>query len=280
MKKLLFFTLFLFLVINLDLIAQSHWKFHVAYEDATGARDTIWFIWDTTATFYGLDTALGEKIVSIDTSTFNVWTNNPSSTTYDTIKTFALPYIYPSFGQEIRACHFVLPMIISWDSSLLHADWLPPEPVGWINVARLDNDYFYAYNNNFLLHQFDMTIDDHIMAPDTNVTIPWFWLPEHHFPMFIALCQDPYTGKMDTKYIPGPFTTLYPNPVINTLFIKADQLFDQAQIVDLNGKEVLTKIFNVNEASINVSQLPPGIYIIHLISDKGYSQHRKFIIAY
>ncbi len=46
----------------LTLAAQPQWKFHVAYEDATGARDTIFFIWDTSAVVYGIDTALGEGL--------------------------------------------------------------------------------------------------------------------------------------------------------------------------------------------------------------------------
>jgi len=34
--------------------AQPQWKFHIAYEDATGAKDTMWFIWDESATFLEL----------------------------------------------------------------------------------------------------------------------------------------------------------------------------------------------------------------------------------
>ena len=30
--------------------AQPTWRFHLAFEDGTGARDTIWFVFDTTAT--------------------------------------------------------------------------------------------------------------------------------------------------------------------------------------------------------------------------------------
>lgn len=48
----------LFFAIPVLSFSQPQWKFHVAFEDATNAKDTIWFIWDTTATFEGADTAL------------------------------------------------------------------------------------------------------------------------------------------------------------------------------------------------------------------------------
>ena len=277
MKKFPFATLSLFLVIHLNLIAQPQWKFHLAYEDATGARDTIWFIWDTSATFYGLDTALGEKIVSIDTSTFNVWTSNHSSTTYDTIKTVVLPYTHDSFGQTIKACHFVLPIIISWDSSLFHADWLPPEPVSWVNRARIMNDYFFWINNDPLGNYFDMTLDHQVRAPDTNVTNPWFWDPQVHFPMNVLLMQDPTIGIQDIKNQHEIIINLYPNPAINSIFLSANTVFDNVQILDLTGKEALTKMLNVHETSINISKLPPGIYIIHYTSHAKKHYYEKFI---
>ena len=73
-------------------MAQPQWKFHIAFEDATGAKDTIWLVYDTTA--HGTlptDTLLGEGKVVIDYSKFNVYIFNYDN---DTTKTFALPYFY------------------------------------------------------------------------------------------------------------------------------------------------------------------------------------------
>ncbi|HOW26500.1 MAG TPA: T9SS type A sorting domain-containing protein [Bacteroidales bacterium] len=276
MKKFPFATLSLFLVINLNLIAQPQWKFHLAYEDATGARDTIWFIWDTSATFYGLDTALGEKIVSIDTSTFNVWTSNHSSTTYDTIKTVVLPYTY-SFGQKIRACHFTLPITINWDSSLLHASWLPTEPVGWVNRARIMNDYFFWINNDPLGNYFDMTLDHQVRAPDTNITDPWFWNPQVHFPMNVLLMQDPTIGIQDINSLHEISINLSPNPVTNTLYINTEETYKETRIYDLRGETCLITSQNDKKTILDVSILLPGVYVICFISDKGYAHNKKFI---
>jgi hypothetical protein len=71
---------FLVLTTSLSIgMAQPQWKFHIAFEDATGAKDTIWCIWDTTATdgsLTSVDTAFGEAGVTFDYNVFNVWIYN------------------------------------------------------------------------------------------------------------------------------------------------------------------------------------------------------------
>ena len=57
--------------------AQQQWRFHLAFEDGTGARDTIWMLYDTAAQlFYAnsdplVDTLLGEGPVSFDPGDFH-----------------------------------------------------------------------------------------------------------------------------------------------------------------------------------------------------------------
>lgn len=146
--KLILFALILSLY-ALTGFTQQQWKFHVAFEDATGAKDTIWFILDTTATFYGIDTALGEGNVNFNYNVFNVWTLTWGTyPNFDTTKVVAFPYDIGGFGSEIHAFNFELPIKISWDTSLLHASYLPSSPVGWMNHARIDNYYFFMINNN------------------------------------------------------------------------------------------------------------------------------------
>jgi hypothetical protein len=55
MKKA--FSLFYFIVgfTCYTLQAQQPWRFHIAFEDGTGARDTLWMIFDNTATVEGVD---------------------------------------------------------------------------------------------------------------------------------------------------------------------------------------------------------------------------------
>lgn len=240
MKKNIFSIIIVILAISIQLNAQPQWKFHVAFEDATGAKDTIWFIWDTTATLYGLDTALGEKPISLDYSVFNVWTYNKINITYDTLKTIALSY-NDSFESTIEAINYELPITITWDSILLHADWLPPTPVGWVNYARIDNDYFFFYNNNGLAHQYDMTLSDSVTAPYEGNTDPWALQDWVHFPMGIYLVQDPTLSIADKIYEPKNIIRTFPNPFKKNTsidFYLENKSFVELSIFDIRGMRI------------------------------------------
>ncbi|MFZ7145748.1 MAG: hypothetical protein ACO1G6_10440, partial [Bacteroidota bacterium] len=80
--------IFAIILISNTILAQPQWKFPIAFEDGSGAKDTIWYIWDSTATA-GIDTLLGEGKVLMDPNAFNVFVTdfNPDST-----KTHALPF--------------------------------------------------------------------------------------------------------------------------------------------------------------------------------------------
>lgn len=244
MKNNVISFLIAILAISFHLNAQPQWKFHVAFEDATGAKDTIWFIWDTTATLYGLDTALGEKPISLDYSIFNVWTYNKVNSTYDTLKTIALPY-NDSFENTIEAINYELPIKITWDSALLHADWLPPTPVGWVNYARIDNDYFFFYNNNGLAHQYDMTLSDSVTAPYEGNTDPWAWQDWVHFPMGIYLVQDPTVNVENKIYEAKDIIKTFPNPFKKNTSIEfylENKSFVELSVFDLRGMKIRSLI--------------------------------------
>ncbi|MCK9450983.1 MAG: hypothetical protein M0Q90_04780 [Bacteroidales bacterium] len=291
MKKTIISFLLLFLAISIHLKSQPQWKFHVAFEDGIGAKDTIWFIWDTTATLYGLDAALGEEPVSLDYSVFNVWTYNGVNTTYDTLKTVALPYT-DSFENSIDAINYELPITITWDSALLNADWLPPTPVGWINYARIDNNYFFFYNNNGLAHQYDMTLSDSVTAPYDGNTDPWAWQDWVHFPMGIYLVQDPTVFVDDYIYEPKTILSLYPNPFkINTSieFYLENKSYVELSIFDFRGikiRSLINQTLNVGNHRIKWNGLDqagkpckPAPYFVYL-NVNGTPIHSIKLIKY
>ena len=67
--------------------------------------------------------------------------------------------------------------------------------------------------------------------------------------------------------------TLYPNPTVNALNIRADVAPSNIRIVDIVGKEYIRSDFT-NE--VNVTELPVGTYVIQLIYE-GHVESRKFI---
>ena len=120
--------------------AQPTWRFHLAFEDGTGARDTIWMVYDTTAQlFYTgneplVDTALGEGPVNFNSGDFHVFLLNAL---FDTTQTNALPFsIFPIHeGTLIDAINWIAPMTIRWDTSLFHAPYLPDDQ-GSLGIAN------------------------------------------------------------------------------------------------------------------------------------------------
>ncbi len=292
MKKFIYTLFLLFLFFSVHLYAQPQWKFHVAFEDATGAKDTIWFIWDTTAMFYGIDTTLGEGNPHMDYSQFNVWTLTWAAypNDYDTTKVVAHPYSY-SFDCTIEAINFELPITITWDSALLHADWLPPTPVGWVNFARIDNDYFFLYNNNGLAHEYDMTLSDSVTAPYEGNTDPWAWQDWVHFPMDIFLIQDP-TLSVDTKIDNSKNITLkfYPNPFEkNTTFefYLQNKSYVELSVFNFQGKKIknlIEKTLNSGNHTIKWNGLDhagkpckPAPYLVYFIVNGTSAQSIKLI---
>lgn len=290
MKKFLFLSTIILALFS-SANAQQQWKFHVAFEDATMARDTIWFIWDTTAVSYGIDTLLGEGNPHMNYSEFNVYTLTAGVyPDFDTTKVVALPY-NESFGHTIDAINFELPIIMTWDSSLLHAPWLPSLPVGWVNYARIENDYFFNINNMLIGSQFDMTIADSIIAPEPDNPDAWFWIPGVHFPMDIFLSQDP---TIDVHYIStNGFYRLnaYPNPFYNSIKFgiespNSTELL-KIRVIDLFGRLFYeTESFRIDgsfqesyiqELENKLCVAPSGFYIAILESNQSIVNSIKIV---
>ena len=95
-----------------------------------------------------------------------------------------------------------------------------------------------------------------------------------------------FTVSAVTAINPEPATALgiqwYPNPVMTTLNINGLQLIDKWQTIDItsiDGKQSLISavISNRTRASINVKQLPAGIYVAILRRKEGAAVVLRFI---
>ena len=195
---------------------------------------------------------------------------------FDTTKVIAFPYD-EYFEVMIHAFNFELPITMSWDTSLLHASFLPPEPVGWINNARLDNDYFFLVNNSTTGQQFDMTITDHIVAPDPNISDPWFWEPGRHFPMWTELYQNPSTFVFDNYQKQNVEYSIFPNPARDKLTIRFPSETVWIKIINNLGKQVFITDANSKTEIVDISNLTNGIYFINFINHLNQNHYEKFI---
>ena len=69
---------------------------------------------------------------------------------------------------------------------------------------------------------------------------------------------------------------VYPNPVIDIIYLKADVPLTKLTLCDVSGKHILTQ--KEPKESINVSALSPGIYILEIYSNQEKSQKRVIIM--
>ncbi len=247
---------------------QSQWRFHVAFEDGTGQRDTVWMIYDSTATF-GVDTSLGEGYTPLDHSRFNVWIYNPA---FDTTKVSALPFLmFPSHGLSyIEAIGFTYPLIIRWDTSLFQSPLLPIDSSNQVffNTAEIDNDYFWAINNDPSAHAYNMLITDSAFAPY------FIFGSRSQFPMNIQLWHDPLNNIDKTSFS----TCLFPNPGSENLTIRALSLISNIKIY--NSMSVCVRTYNElhsTSVELHTPELPSGMYSICIIYESGESQLVKYI---
>src|SRR5688572_21408144 len=88
----------------------ASWIFYLAFEDAVGARDTLWEVWHTDGTIHA-DMNLGEVPIILDSTSMNVWTyvyNNPD----DYFDHHVVHFWGSTF--EIYANNYVLPLTVTW----------------------------------------------------------------------------------------------------------------------------------------------------------------------
>lgn len=275
MKRQLLVICTILLISNM-LKAQPQWKFPIAFEDATGAKDTIWCIWDSTATdgqLNSVDTALGEAGVTFDYSKFNVWIYNnvPNA---DSTKTIAIPF-YESFGLYVYAFNYQYPITVSWDSSMFHAPGLP-YPVGYVDRAIIDNDYFFLVNNDPPEQKFNMLLDN-------NVVAPWFnWGAQSQFPMDIGIMNG-FTVGIRENIVTRNDRDIFPNPVNQSININTELEFTTYSILSNEGKFIVKDVLLPkieNGYTIHTTEINPGFYHLILTNKKNEMCHEKIIIIH
>lgn len=92
-----------------------------------------------------------------------------------------------------------------------------------------------------------------------------------------------YGGSIDTE--PLTAMKLFPNPVTNELtvsFILPEAMPAQVLVTDLNGKLLRRQSLNGDagrqETVVDASQLAPGVYFVHLLS-QGAKVTKKFVVV-
>ncbi len=243
--------------ISLSLKAQEtpQWLFWLAFEDATGAKDTVWIAMDEEGTF-GLDEQFGEMPQEMNEEEFHVFFDvNTEGGKSDIL---VLPILIPPDG-EIRAANYEYPIILSWDTTLFNAPILLNSVEGPINNPLLDNEYFFNYHEGFPSYH---------MLFEESVEMPGFSFGSmDHFPLFFSFNRG-FGPPLSTSESQEGKLTLYPNPTNDYIHISGMEGIERVSVFSLSGILLMQEVFKENHP-IDVSHLPEGAYILQVQTEAG-----------
>ena len=75
-----------------------------------------------------------------------------------------------------------------------------------------------------------------------------------------------------TGFSEQPENTLYPNPAESNFTMVTEDVQMRYQLLDINGREMMSGAGN--PGPIDISELPPGSYVVRILSERGVSVHR------
>lgn len=250
--------------------AQPQWRFHLAFEDATGAKDTLWFIWDETATegwnIGDVDYHLGEGRVEMDLDVFNVYLGNWDG---DSTKTVAIPYTsFPWHSSEpIDAFNYEYPITIRWDRSLFHAPYLPDPDT--INFAVLNGMYFYLHANQIPPGVYSILEEDSVV-----VGLDALWSPLFPTTLLIGHQGDP--SRVD--HLAGP-AFKWTNDG-ERLLVHGGKDIAGVEVLGLDGRLLAGQAVKDQVTEWPIGHWPSGMYIIRVRTHQHHFHHARFIHAH
>jgi hypothetical protein len=250
---------------------QPEWVFPLWFEDATGAKDTLYLAYDYNCGSFtnpDIDTLYGDNLVLLDTSKFQVLGCNglPSNLLVRKSDCVNPDFFYIEFC--FWKCQ--LPLIVRWDVNLFRSDVLPfadqspaPRAQGllWYDLP-LQTASPCHYSVPVLLS--DSSIFSGACSRVDSISFynnpPIFGLSQ------ITLYIVPWTGKNFTsvEIAKEKSFNIYPNPVDDLLHIQCNGngLYN-ISITNMQGQTLLATQSNA-DMTLEVDNIPAGIYILKI----------------
>ncbi|MEQ8517596.1 MAG: T9SS type A sorting domain-containing protein [Cytophagales bacterium] len=153
------------------------------------------------------------------------------------------------------------------------------------NNGVLEELYLWSNNLNFIdvsgqnnLINFDSRGNNFLNCIQVNSTqlanIPVGWLKNSQTTYNID-CSNAKTGIVNILQQSKPI--IYPNPFSNSLTLSGLYNMKKLQIMDMNGREVLSEEINSVQKELNMSGFDKGMYILTLISNDGTFTREKIV---
>ena len=298
-----FLLLVIFVSMTIMLTAQKYvdpqWQIPLYFEDATGAKDTVWLGYDPNAGEYGevIDPQFGESWEWIDTSQFNVYFFQKGGHA-DSVRKRDINSYNGIINSQLYFTHGQLPVTVKWEEDSLNSPYLPefypdisPRPKARIDMVFYQLPYVDC----------DLCIDcypDMILTGYTNVNFPYCTCVISDSLVFKAL-ENPVSEcdelaemvgyiepiaiaphDYDYTEIPDNRETdlfIYPNPVIDKLTIEnVNNKNVEILIYNLLGKLVFRQNFADNKILIDFADFCNGIYLVKIINGNKIKTYKIY----
>lgn len=271
----------------------AQWSFYLAFEDASGAKDSLWYVLDTAATTpnvwsanspyrTGQDPQFGEVPFPLSDTEFEVFMAGYAS--FDTLEDGSITNIQSgNFNVEARpvwspylgsggvsAHNYVLPITMRYDASLLTSATINALINQDMTDTFMDSDYLYSFAAGvFCFLQYD------------SLVLPYFEIQGvefDHFPIYFSLQPGNTCAGLSVSERPKIDVNIYPNPAAEIIVIQTREDFNQVEIFDLSGKRVLNvSVQNgLTQSTIDVSTLNSGMYVLSIHNKTGWG-FAKFV---
>jgi len=269
-------------------VAQSEpqWQMPFTFEDATGARDTIYIGYDPSAQPYNFFDEEFEDYIWIDTSKFNVIIEQSSPSTglfnYDSCKIREVVGD-ANFGSFVTFINGQMPITMTWDMSLMYSDQLPfpdlfplPNAIAFVYCGAGEPGYINcpsAFDDDPLTitDQPNINYDYPINSPhlfDGSGTAPFYDEPEEVLSGFLILFF-PYDTHTETISIDGlRRIKIFPNPFDEYINIQSQYIINSISITNIFGEIIYNRQINNYNALILASALPKGVYYLNIALDE------------
>lgn len=265
MKKLLL----LFCLIGNTALAQvqPQFKFYLAFEDATGARDTIWVIVDSAANEQISDTTFGElaRLKSFTNFQVFLWSTASGDSIYNTwADNYGNQNSYFEFPSVpgIRMVNGIYPITMSWDTNLLKNHQLAFEiKEAWFRNDRTSPYYYHFIDEKRLTFTYLQGNSDSLVLSGNG-----------HFPMTIKFSKNwPWEVSDHLNEMESFKLSVYPNPAQDqiTLKLSGENTSFNYQMVNELGNVVSTGFLRSGNNQIEVNNLASGVYAIVLSDISG-----------
>jgi hypothetical protein len=268
---------------------DPQWLMPLYFQDANGDRDTVYFGYDPEASLYSnvIDEFLGEKWIEIDTAKFNIYLwyypggggGEISHLTTDIVRKVDIRSIF--IGTQIGFCKGKMPITMKWVDSLLYAPSCPFTDLSPRPRARIDltcDDYEPGYYSCPWGDDYPLSLTDY-PAPEIYYPVldSMLWKGSGLYPpseiiintrLNLVAHNYEYVGLNDPGIIK---INVFPNPFDSELTI-LNPLAEpfSIKIMALTGKQLFIGAGYRKEATINLSVLNKGLYLLIIQSQSGF----------